>query len=164
VQVGHGIRKPDYDAADKSQRLLLGVPAPALKHSFAQHLIRGEKVMDPDAGVRNRVKVREICEAAGLVSPARPMSVSLEWGVAHFSQGGGNASPFGMWNPGGLVPLDKRSFECPIRFFIDSKQNERHENWVIAVFCHFLRGNRWKILLQNSAKRESLPSCRFRPR
>lgn len=57
AQVGHGVRKPDYDAADKSQRLLLGVPAPALKHSFAQHLIRGEKVMDPDAGVRSRVKV-----------------------------------------------------------------------------------------------------------
>ncbi|CAM9431800.1 unnamed protein product [Ectocarpus fasciculatus] len=58
LAVGHGVRKPDYDAADKSQRLLLGVPAPALKHSFAQHLVRGEKVMDPDAGVRSRVKVR----------------------------------------------------------------------------------------------------------
>ncbi|CAM9856230.1 unnamed protein product, partial [Ectocarpus sp. 13 AM-2016] len=56
LAVGHGVRKPDYDAADKSQRLLLGVPAPALKHSFAQHLVRGEKVMDPDAGVRSRVK------------------------------------------------------------------------------------------------------------
>ncbi|CAN0123824.1 unnamed protein product, partial [Ectocarpus sp. 12 AP-2014] len=58
LAVGHGVRKPDYDAADKSQRLLLGVPAPALKHSFAQHLVRGEKVMDPDAGVRSRVKVK----------------------------------------------------------------------------------------------------------
>lgn len=57
MQVGHGVRKPGYDAADKSQRLLLGVPAPALKHVFAQHLIRGERVMDPDAGVRGRVKV-----------------------------------------------------------------------------------------------------------
>lgn len=60
MQVGHGVRKPDYDAADKSQRLLLGVPAPALKHSFAQHLIRGERVMDPDAGVRSRVKVTPV--------------------------------------------------------------------------------------------------------
>ncbi|CAM9952259.1 unnamed protein product [Scytosiphon promiscuus] len=58
LAVGHGIRKPDYEAADKSQRLLLGVPAPALRHSFAQHLIRGERVMDPDAGVRSRVKVK----------------------------------------------------------------------------------------------------------
>lgn len=55
--MGHGVRKPDYEAADKSQRLLLAVPAPALRHSFAQHLIRGEKIMDPDAGVRNRVKM-----------------------------------------------------------------------------------------------------------
>ena len=58
-KVGHGVRKPDYEAALQDQKLLLGVPAPALRHSFAQHLIRGEKIMDPDAGVRNRVKVRK---------------------------------------------------------------------------------------------------------
>ena len=66
--MGHGVRKPDYDAAYKSQQLLLGVPAPALRHSFAQHLIRGEKIMDPDAGVRRRVMVsRSICTHSKIV-------------------------------------------------------------------------------------------------
>ncbi|CAN0042927.1 unnamed protein product, partial [Discosporangium mesarthrocarpum] len=59
LAVGHGCSKPDYEAAYKWRRLLLCVPAPALRHSFAQHLIRSEKHMDPDAGMRGRVKLWE---------------------------------------------------------------------------------------------------------
>ncbi|CAM9116144.1 unnamed protein product [Choristocarpus tenellus] len=73
LAVGHGCSKPDYEAGYKERHLLLCVPAPALRHSFAQHLIRGEREMDPDAGMRGRVRLKDDllqAEAAAKVDKA----------------------------------------------------------------------------------------------